>query len=98
MEIRKNKNGNELVLSLSGRLDSVTAPLLEDELKTALCGVEKLTFDLAALSYISSAGLRVLLFTQKSMPSAATVRLINVCPAVKEVLDITGFSDILTVE
>ena len=93
MTINKEKNGNSLVIALEGRLDTVTAPQLEEELKSSIDGVDALTFDFAKLVYISSAGLRVLLSAQKTMNKQG-----NVGAEIKDIFDVTGFSDILTIE
>lgn len=93
MEIKKNLEGDKLTLAPIGRVDTITAPELEAEI--VLDGVAELVFDLAAVDYISSAGLRVLLSAQKKM-SGKSMKIANACPAVKEVFDITGFSDIFT--
>ena len=97
MTINKTKNGDALVVALEGRLDTMTAPELEAELKTALDGVETLTIDMAKLDYISSAGLRVLLSTQKVMGRRGGMTLTNVGAAIMEIFDVTGFADILTI-
>ena len=93
MEIKSTKEGNSLTLAPQGRVDTITAPELEAAVK--LEGVDALTFDFAKVDYISSAGLRVLLASQKHM-AGKTMTIKNVCSAVKEVFDITGFSDIFT--
>lgn len=98
MTITKNKNDNFLTLKLEGRLDTTTAPQLENELSENLDGVTELTIDFAELSYISSAGLRVLLATQKKMNKQGSMKLVNVNEIVMEVFEITGFVDILTIE
>lgn len=98
MTITKIKNDNFLTLKLEGRLDTTTAPQLESELSENLDGVTELTIDFAELSYISSAGLRVLLATQKRMNKQGSMKLINVNEIVMEVFEITGFVDILTIE
>ena len=98
MTITKIKNDNFLTLKLEGRLDTTTAPQLESELSENLDGVTQLTIDFAELSYISSAGLRVLLATQKRMNKQGSMKLINVNEIVMEVFEITGFVDILTIE
>ena len=97
MTINKTKNGDALVVALEGRLDTMTAPELEAELKTALDGVETLTIDMAKLDYISSAGLRVFLSTQKLMGRRGGMTLTNVGDAIMEIFDVTGFADILTI-
>ena len=98
MEILKKRDGDTLKIALEGRLDTSTAPSLEEALKKELSGVADLEFDFEKLEYISSAGLRVLLSTQKIMNTQGTMKLKNVCPEIMEVFDITGFSEILTIE
>ncbi len=98
MEIIKKKDGGSLKIALEGRLDTSTAPSLEEALKEDLSGVTDLEFDFAKLEYISSAGLRVLLSTQKIMKNQGNMKVKNVCPEIMEVFDITGFSEILTIE
>lgn len=96
MEIIKTANENALNVVLSGRLDTTTAPQLEEAL--ALEGITELNFDFAALDYISSAGLRVLLAAQKTMNKQGAMKITNVNSDIMEVFEITGFSDILTIE
>lgn len=98
MEIVKNGNGESLVISLVGRLDTTTAPQLEEEIKTSLVGVTDFVFDFADLEYVSSAGLRVLLFAQKTMNAQGTMVIKNVSTDIMDVFEITGFADILTIE
>ena len=93
MEIKKNIEGTKLTLAPIGRVDTITAPELEQAV--TVDGVETLVFDLAAVDYISSAGLRVLLASQKKM-AGKTMLIANAKPAVHEVFDITGFSEIFT--
>ena len=97
MQINKTVNGAELLLAVEGRLDTATAPQLEAELKT-LDGVESLILDFAALEYLSSAGLRVLLAAQKTMNKQGKMIVRNVNETIAEVFEITGFANILTVE
>lgn len=97
MTIHKIANGNELTLALEGRLDTMTAPELEAELKVSLNGVDNLTLDFAKLDYISSAGLRVLLSAHKMMSGKGGMKVIHVNEIVTEVFDVTGFSDILNI-
>ena len=97
MTINKALNGSELVMSLSGRLDTTTAPQLDDEIK-GLDGVEKLIFDFKGLEYISSAGLRVLLSAQKIMNKQGSMIIKNVSEEISEIFEVTGFVDILTIE
>ena len=98
MEIIKNGNGNALNVALVGRLDTTTAPQLEAELRSSLDGVEKLTLDFEKLDYISSAGLRVVLAAQKVMNKQGDMVICHVNADIMEVFEITGFSDILTIE
>ena len=98
MTIEKNLTGNALTIALVGRLDTITAPRLEAALKESLPGVEKLVLDFAQLDYLSSAGLRVLLSTQKIMNKQGEMVLRNVNDTINEVFEVTGFSDILTIE
>lgn len=98
MFIHQQKNGAELTISLKGRLDTTTAPMLENELKAGLDGVESLVLDFAELSYLSSAGLRVLLIAQKQMSEQGKLVVRHVNESVMEIFEITGFSDILTIE
>ena len=98
MEIVKTKNGSELTLAIIGRLDTTTAPQLETEVKNELDGVTALVLDFGKLEYVSSAGLRVLLTAQKTMNKQGTMVIRNVNADIQEVFEITGFSDILTIE
>ena len=98
LTIEKNLNAPALTVALIGRLDTTTAPELEKELKASLDGITELTFDLAALEYISSAGLRVLLSAQKTMNRQGTMKLTHVNETIMEIFEVTGFSDILTIE
>lgn len=98
MIIEKNLAGTALTLTLSGRLDTTTAPKLEAELKASLAGVEHLVLDFAALDYLSSAGLRVLLAAQKIMNKQGDMVVRSVNETIAEIFDVTGFCDILTIE
>ena len=95
MNITLDRNENELTVALEGRLDTLTAPELEDKLEPELYDIEKLVFDFAGLEYISSAGLRVLLAAQKQMDEMVVT---NVRSEVMEVFDLTGFADFLNIE
>ena len=97
MEIKKFSNGSALTIQLVGRLDAVTALQLDKDLSASLGGVDDLTVDLAELEYISSAGLRMLLKTQKRMDKQGAMRIKNIRENVREVLDMTSFSDFLTI-
>jgi anti-sigma B factor antagonist len=98
LNIEKKSEGNNLSFALSGRLDTTTAPDLEKEVKDNIEGVEKLDFDFADLAYISSAGLRVLLSAQKIMNKQGEMVVKNCSEEIKEIFEVTGFSDILTIE
>ena len=98
MTITKKQNEAALELALEGRLDTTTAPELEKELVTALEGVSELTLDFAGLDYISSAGLRVLLSTQKTMNKQGSMKIKNVNEIIMEIFEVTGFADILSIE
>ena len=98
MTINKKLEGNVLNVALEGRLDTTTAPTLEEELQGSLGGVEELDFDFTTLEYISSAGLRVLLSAQKIMNKQGKMVIKNVNSDIMDVFDITGFTDILTIE
>ena len=98
MTIEKTKNESSLTLAVSGRLETLTAPELEKVVKEELGGVTELIFDLSGLEYISSAGLRVLLSAQKIMNAQGAMKVTGAREIVLEVFDITGFSDILTIE
>lgn len=98
MTIQKTRNGNTLTIAPEGRLDTMTAPELEGLLKESLEGVKELVFDLEKLDYISSAGLRVLLSAQKTMNNQGTMKVLHANEIVMEIFEVTGFSDILTIE
>mgnify|MGYP004706278577 CR=1 FL=1 len=98
MNIQKTASGTTLTVALEGRLDTTTAPKLEEEPRGSVDGVSRLVFDLAKLEYISSAGLRVLLAMQKLMNRQGAMLLRNVNEAVMKVFEVTGFSDILRIE
>ncbi len=98
MTILQTKNEKALTIALEGRLDTTTAPELETVLNDALVGVEELTFDFEKLDYISSAGLRVLLAALKTMNRQGTMKVIHANEMILEIFEVTGFSDILTVE
>ena len=98
MTINKAFQGNVLTIALEGRLDTLTAPDLDTELKASMEDAESLVLDMKALDYISSAGLRVLLSAQKVMSRKGGMKLINVNETVMEVFEGTGFSELLTIE
>ena len=98
MTINKKSNGKELVIGIEGSLDTSTAPALEKELKENLKDYDSLVLDLENLDYISSAGLRVVLSAHKTMSAKGGLKVRNVKAVVSEVFEVTGFSDILTIE
>ena len=98
MTMEKILNATELTLILAGRLDTTTAPQLEEEIKQSLAGVEKLVLDFTDLEYLSSAGLRVLLGAQKAMNKQGEMIIRNINTTVREIFEVTGFVDILTIE
>jgi len=98
LNIEKTAKGNELTIVLTGRLDTTTAPELEQALKASLDGVSVLIWDMAALEYVSSAGLRVLLSTQKTMNKQGSMKVTHVSPEIMDIFEVTGFADILTIE
>ena len=98
LNIQKNINNGTAVFELEGRLDTNTSPALEKELKDALSGVTELVMDFEKLSYISSAGLRVLLAAQKTMAKQGGMKVTHVHETIMEIFEVTGFTDILTIE
>ena len=98
MNIGINKNTEETRIEITGRLDTITAPELEKTIASDVAETNNLVFDVKGLEYISSAGLRVLLAAQKKMNKQGTMKIKNVCPEVMEVFELTGFTDILTIE
>ena len=98
MTINQAKNGSKLAVALEGRLDTTTAPQLEEVVRTALDGVTDLEFDFAKLEYVSSAGLRVLLAAQKTMNKQGNMVIHNANSDLMDIFEVTGFSDILTIE
>ena len=98
MEIRKEHQDGKLVVALAGRLDAMSAPELDMALQEELEGVKELVFDFADLVYIASAGLRTLLAAQKRMNKQGSMTMRHVQDAVMEVLSMTGFDDLLSIE
>ena len=98
MTIEKYAEGKKLTITLTSRLDTTTAPKLETELKQNISGVEELVLDLAALEYLSSAGLRVLLSAQKVMNRQGSMVGRNANEIIMEIFEVTGFVDVLTIE
>lgn len=98
MTIEIIKNKDETVIEVSGRLDTITAPALDSSINECAEYTKNLILDLENLEYISSAGLRVLLSAQKKMQKIGSMKVINVCEAIMEVFEMTGFADILVIE
>ena len=98
MKIEKIQENDTLTVSLEGRLDTLTAPELGNEIQGKLDGVKNLVFDFAKLAYISSAGLRILLSAQKVMNKQGSMVVKNASSEIKEIFEVTGFCDILTIE
>ena len=98
MNIEQTKNGSALTIAPEGYLDTATAPELKAVLDTAIAGVTELTFDFEKLEYISSSGLRLLLFAQKAMDRQGSMKVIHANETVMEIFEVTGFSDFLTIE
>ena len=98
MKIEQTRDNSTLTLALEGRLDTITAPELEQALKESLDSAQELIMDFSKLDYISSAGLRVLLSAHKTMRTKGGMKVVNVNEIVKEVFDVTGFADILDIE
>ena len=98
MTIEIKKHENATTIEVVGRLDTITAPVLEKTINENMAGIQSLVLDLKGLEYISSAGLRVLLGAQKKMQKNGAMKLTGVCEEVMEVLEMTGFADILTIE
>lgn len=98
MTIEIKKNANETVIAITGRLDTITAPVLENTINENIGSIQSLVLDLCGLEYISSAGLRVILGAQKKLQRVGSMKLTGVCENVMEILEMTGFADILTIE
>ena len=98
MAIEIKKNANEVTIAVTGRLDTITAPVLEKTIGDNVSVTQSLILDMNGLEYISSAGLRVLLATQKKLLNTGSMKLINVCEAIMDVFEMTGFADILVIE
>ena len=98
MTIEIKKNADELVLEITGRLDTITAPALDKTINENLGEIKSLILDCKNLEYISSAGLRVLLGVQKKMSQIGSMKIKNVCELIMEVFEMTGFADILNIE
>ena len=98
MTIDIKKNASATTIEVVGRLDTITAPVLEQTINDNVANMQNLVVDFKGLEYISSAGLRVLLAAQKKMQKIGTMKLVNVCEDVMEIFEMTGFADILVIE
>ena len=98
MTIEIKKNAVETVIEIVGRLDTITAPALDKTINEDIGDTTDLVLDVKGMEYISSAGLRVLLSAQKKMQKIGSMKVVNVCPEVMEVFEMTGFADILVIE
>lgn len=98
MEIRKQIDGEKMTLEVEGRMDTVTAPQLEEVISNELSDVKELVLDFGKLEYLSSAGLRVILSAQKLMAKQGSMKICHVNNTIMEIFEITGFADILTIE
>lgn len=98
MKITKNQTGKSLVISVQGRLDTLTAPELEEVFRESLGDAEELTLDFSELDYISSAGLRALVGAEREMRGKGGMKIVHASELVKEVFEVTGFSTVLNVE
>ena len=98
MTIEIKKNQEETIIEIAGRLDTITAPALDKTIQENVGDTKNLVLDVKGMEYISSAGLRVLLTAQKKIQNVGSMKVINVCEAVMEVFEMTGFADILVIE
>ena len=98
MTIEISKNAEVATIKVVGRLDTTTAPALDKAINEDIVDVKNLVLDVQAMEYISSAGLRVLLGAQKKMQKIGSMKVVNVCQEVMDVLEMTGFADILVIE
>ena len=98
MTIDIKKSQEQTILEIAGRVDTITAPALETTINEDIGDAKHLILDVKGMEYISSAGLRVLLGAQKKMQKLGSMKVIHVCEAVMEVFEMTGFTDILSIE
>ena len=98
MTIEIKKNADTTVIEIEGRIDTITAPALENAINDDIAGTKNLVLNMKGVEYISSAGLRVLLSAQKKMQKIGSMKVINVCSEVMDVFEMTGFADILVIE
>ena len=98
MTIEIKKNNQETIIEIVGRLDTITAPVLDKTINEDIVDTKNLVLDVKGMEYISSAGLRVLLSAQKKMQKIGSMKVTGVCEDVMEVFEMTGFADILVIE
>lgn len=99
MEIRKEMEAGRLLIQIQGRIDTTTAPILEGELKHSVTNeVQELIFDFGSVEYMSSAGIRVIMAADKVMSRQGEMKLIHVNDEIMDMLDMTGLTDLLTIE
>ncbi|MBQ6731367.1 MAG: STAS domain-containing protein [Bacilli bacterium] len=97
MNIKQKKEDKKVTVYVAGRIDTTTSPQLLEYLKEAMVGAEELILDIAGVDYVSSAGLRVILFAQKTMNSQGSMSVANVNKDIMETFELTGFLDILNI-
>ena len=97
MTIEMKKNASETIIQIVGRLDTITAPVLDRTINEDIGDTKNLVLDIKGMDYISSAGLRVLLGAQKKMQKIGSMKVINVSEEVMDVFQMTGFADILVI-
>ena len=98
MTIEIKKNATETIIEVAGRLDTITAPMLDKTINEDIGDTKNLVLDVKGMEYISSAGLRVLLSAQKKMQKIGSMKVKNVCAEVMDIFEMTGFADILVIE
>lgn len=98
MTINKLQDGARLTMEIEGKIDTTTSPELESEIKESIEGLSELIIDLKNVTYISSAGLRVLLAAHKTLMKQGKMTLINVSSDILDMFDVTGFSGFLNIE
>ncbi|MBP0969701.1 MAG: STAS domain-containing protein [Oscillospiraceae bacterium] len=98
LKVNRTVENEKVEISLEGELDTVTAPEFEAELREVISGATSLVLDLEKLEYISSAGLRVLLIAQKAMNQQGEMKVVHVNDSIMDIFEVTGFSEILTIE
>ena len=98
MKIISKRNGSTMEIALDGRLDTTTAPELEKEVRGKLAGITELVFDFSEVEYVSSAGLRIMMLAKKELKAGGIMKVRNANELILEVFEVTGFSDVVTIE